>query len=116
MTSKNQVVSFLKQLKVKIGIFGVIYLDERGKNAQALLDLNITPAKRTEIIMKLGSRDYSEGPKNEEIRGLSSMWIFGKTVNKKEVYIKISPGTENSSAVCISFHIAEHPIDYPYKN
>jgi len=27
------------------------------------------------------------------------------------VYIKVSMGIENNGAVCISFHIAEHPND-----
>jgi hypothetical protein len=43
------------------------------------------------------------------------MWVFGKQVKKKEVYIKVSMGIENTGAVCISFHIAEHPIKYPFK-
>jgi hypothetical protein len=44
------------------------------------------------------------------------MWVFGKLVNRKEVYIKISLGNENSGVVCISFHIAEYPMAYPYKD
>ena len=116
MTSRNQIEAFLKELKSKVEIFGLIYHDNRGKNAQAILDLNITPVKRTEIIKKLEPEDFSEGPINEVMMGLLPMWIFGKMVNTSEVYIKISLGNINSQAVCISFHLAEHPLNYPFKH
>ena len=32
------------------------------------------------------------------------------------VYIKITFGQPNNSTICISFHIAEHPMKYPFKN
>ena len=43
------------------------------------------------------------------------MWVFGKDVKGREIYIKIALGRKNSSTVCISFHIAEHPMIYPLK-
>jgi hypothetical protein len=49
------------------------------------------------------------------MRGILPMWVFGKQVKKNEVYIKVSMGIENNGAVCISFHIAEHPMNYQLK-
>jgi hypothetical protein len=43
------------------------------------------------------------------------MWIFGKEVKQNEVYIKLSMGILNGKAVCLSFHVAEHPLIYPFK-
>jgi hypothetical protein len=116
MTSKQEVEQFLKELKVKTEVFGILFLDDRGKNQQTLHDLEISPAKRKEIIANLKPEDYNEGPLAEKMRGILPMWVFGKEVKQKEVYIKISMGLENNSAVCISFHIAEHTMSYPYKN
>jgi hypothetical protein len=116
MTSQQDVEKFLKELDVKTKVFGILLLDDRGKNQQTLHDLEISPAKRKEIISNLRSEDYSEGPLQEKMRGILPMWVFGKEVKQKEVYIKISMGLENSSAICISFHVAEHPMNYPYKN
>ncbi len=115
MASKQEVEKYLKELKVKIEIFGILFLDDRGKNQQALHDLEISPAKRKEIISLLSVEDYSQGPLDEKMRGILPMWVFGKQVKKKEVYIKVSMGIENSGAICISFHIAEHPLNYPLK-
>jgi len=116
MASRQQVEKFLKELKVKTKVFGILFLDDRGKNQQTLHDLEISPARRLEIIANLRSEDYSEGPLEEKMRGILPLWVFGKEVKQKEVYIKISMGLENNSAVCISFHIAEYPMNYPYKN
>lgn len=115
MASKNEVEIYLKELKVKMEIFGILFLDDRGKNQQTLHDLEISPTKRKEIISSLKAEDYSQGPLEEKMRGILPMWVFGKQVKKKEVYIKVSVGVENSGAVCISFHIAEHPMNYPLK-
>lgn len=59
MASKQEVEKYLKELKVKIDIFGILFLDDRGKNQQTLHDLEISPAKRKEIISSLKAEDFS---------------------------------------------------------
>lgn len=116
MSKKREIEDFLKELKTKVSIFDLLVLDDRGKNSQSLLDLEIIPSKRKEIIKSIIIDDYSEGPLEEKMRGILPMWVFGKMVKGKEVYIKISLGVEGSNVICISFHIAEHAMSYPYKN
>ena len=41
MATKEEVQSFLNQMKEKIKVFGIIYRDDRGKNAQTLVDLGL---------------------------------------------------------------------------
>jgi hypothetical protein len=115
MSNKHEVESFLNELKIKINVFGIVYLDDRKKNAQTLFLLEISPIRRTEYIRKLKVEDYSSGPVDEKMRGFSDMWIFGILVKSVEVYVKVCLGITNNSAVCISFHIAEHPLNYPLK-
>ncbi len=115
MTTIYEVESFLKEFKTKMRFFPILFLDDRGKNAQALLDLEITPITRKEIIGKLNTGDYCEGPLEEKMRGILPMWVFGKEIKGTEVYIKISMGIANSSVICISFHLAEYPMNYPFK-
>lgn len=71
--------------------------------------------RRREILKDLNVDDYSEGPLEEKMHGILPMWVFGKMVKQKEVYIKVSMGTENRQVICISFHISEHQINYPFK-
>ncbi len=115
MTDKNKVEQFLADFKIKLNIWGILYRDDRGKNAQDLLDLELPPNVRTETIKTLTINDYSEGPIDEILYGGSQMWVFGKTIKSKEVYIKITLGKQNNRTICISFHIAEHPMIYPFR-
>jgi hypothetical protein len=116
MATTEEVHSFLQDFKVKLGIWGVIFRDDRGKNAQALLNLEITPVFREKILKELQVTDYYEGPKKENLYGGADMWVFGKTIKGQEVYIKITLGFSGAQVICISFHVAEHPMDYPFKN
>lgn len=115
MSTEAQVTSFLKDFKEKMKFWDVLFRDERGKNAQALIDLELRPIERKNILEALESEDYSEGPLEEKLYGGADMWVFGKTVKTKEVYIKITMGIRGSSVICISFHLAEHTMNYPLK-
>jgi hypothetical protein len=115
MANPDQIQLFLHDFQVKLGIWGVIYRDDRTKNTQALLDLEITPAARENLLRSLDWTDYSEGPKKENLFGGSDMWVFGKSVKDQEVYIKITLGLAGQKVICISFHLAERPMKYPFK-
>lgn len=115
MTIENEVERFLRDFRDKMKIWDILFRDERGKNTQALIDLELRPIDRIEILKNLNFEDYSQGPLDDIIFGIANMWVFGKEIKKKEVYIKISLGRAGSCVLCISFHLAEHPMDYPLK-
>ena len=85
------------------------------KNAQALIDLELRPIERKNILKILDFKDYTEGPVKEKLYGGADMWVFGRIIKKKEVFIKIPMGAINSSVICISFHLAQHKMQYPFK-
>ena len=116
MSTKDEVAVFLRDFKVKLGVWGVIYRDERFKNTQTLLTLDIVPAARTKILEELEVTDYCEGPIEEKLYGGSMMWVFGKAVKGLEVYIKITMGIASNKVLCISFHVSEHAMNYPLKS
>ncbi|MEX2568778.1 MAG: hypothetical protein WD431_22745 [Cyclobacteriaceae bacterium] len=115
MNTENEVAYFLKDFKEKMKFWDVLFRDERGKNAQALIDLELRPIERKVILETLETKDYSEGPVAEKLYGGADMWVFGKIVKKKEVYIKITMGAMDDSVICISFHLAQHKMNYPLK-
>lgn len=116
MITKEDVEKFLNNFYVKVNIFGIRFRDDRDKNRNALLDLEISPRLREKVVMSLKWNDYSEGPITDELNNYGEMWVFGKDVDDTEVYIKISMGPPNSHTICISFHVAEFPMSYPLKN
>lgn len=113
---KQQVDAFLKDFKQKSKIWGIVFRDDRGKNAQTLLDLELRPIDRSRIIEKLEVKDYIEGPVHDKLNKGPEMWVFGKRVKQCAVYIEITLGNPNASTICISFHVAEHTISYPLKD
>jgi hypothetical protein len=115
MSSEAAVATFLKDFKEKMKFWDVLFRDDRGKNAQALVDLELRPIERKAILEALETKDYSEGPIEEKLYAGADMWVFGKTIKKKEVYIKITMGIMNSGVICISFHLAQHKMNYPLK-
>lgn len=115
MASQDDVSLFLKEFFAKYRVFDIIFRDGRPKNAQSLLELEITPMMRRELIEALRVEDFSEGPLDDRLYGVGSMWVFGKTYRKVEIYIKISMGVPGGQVICISFHPAEYPIRYPFK-
>ncbi len=115
MSTTEAVSSFLTDFKTKMKIWDVLFRDDRGKNAQTLIDLELRPIERKAILEDLELKDYSDGPLPEKLYGASDMWVFGKMVKKKEVYIKITMAAPGTSVICISFHLAEHKMHYSLK-
>lgn len=111
---KEEVEHFLKSFQEKKRTFQLTFID-RPKNKQTLLDLELRAIDREKYLDQLQVRDFSEGPLPEDWYGSMEMWVFGKEIKGKEVYIKICLGPPNSNVICISFHLAEYPVKYPFK-
>ena len=44
------------------------------------------------------------------------MWVFGKNFDGQELYVKVALGQPNTNTICISFHLAEKPLRYAFKD
>lgn len=95
-------------------MFGMLFRGDRQKNRQTLAELEISALQREEEIMSLKVEHYSSGPEEDTLNKGEDMWIFGKHIKGKEIYIKITLGDYNKQTFCISFHIAEHKMNYPF--
>ena len=115
MVTIDDVKLFLEQFNIKAQVFGILFRDDRPKNRAALVQLELSHLQRELVIKSLQVQDYVEGPVVDELNKMGEMWVFGKDVKGHEIYIKITLGYENGQTICISFHIAEHPLVYPYK-
>lgn len=113
--SHKDIERFLEEFKQKFRVYGVFFKN-REKNEQALLDLEITPKQREEFLLNLEAENYSKGPFEDAYDPNSpENYEFGIIVKKREVYIKINMGKPSKSVMCISFHIAERKMNYPFK-
>jgi hypothetical protein len=114
---REEVEQFLREFIAKSKIWDVIIRTDRTNNKNLLtrlkLEINNTDIRR--ILCELTCEDYSDGPISDKLYNISDMWIFGKTIKKREVYIKIQLGRPGSSTICISFHFSEYQMKYPFK-
>lgn len=81
--TKDIVEDFLSQFHQKMKIFRIIFRDDRGKNLQTLLDLEITPTQREDIIKQLEVEDYIDGPSDDTLNNIAPLWVFGKKSRTK---------------------------------
>lgn len=82
----------------------------------ALSKLNLTETNREEIILNLSASDYCDGPNKDPDRA-GDVWIFGKEVNGKVIYIKLKTfiADKKICAKCLSFHEASYSMSWPFK-
>jgi hypothetical protein len=116
MADKSIVKSFLQELKQIIKVWGIFFSNRPKNSIQNLADLSITAKMREEIILALEIEDYNEGPLEETQQGGTEMWIFGKTIKGQQIYIKLTISKITDQAICISFHKAEFPMEFPLKD
>lgn len=90
------------------------------------------PSSKTRIFMKaIGYRgvdvhkavreldvvDYSSGPLQDDRGRPRDLWVFGRYLEEREVYIKLAAYLAGDAVhtVCVSFHEAKWPLTYPYR-
>lgn len=87
------------------------------KNWDALVDLGLTTAQRTDIVLGLTYTDYCEGPLKAKKGGKSRLWVFAVPHDSTHIYIKLKlvKVSGGPKPVCVSFHEKEHPLNFPLK-
>ena len=114
MVTREDVISFLSAFVAKSKMIGIVFRGDRQKNQQTLADLELSAMQREHEVLMLEVHHYSSGPIKDTLNKGEDMWVFGKKIRSKEVYIKITQGGYGNKTFCISFHIAEHKMNYPF--
>ena len=114
--SEPQVNNFLKEFKAIITTGRGLDIIPRPETNATIIALGLT-IKNVELeILSLSVVDYSSGPEPDRDRP-GEVWIFGKEINGREIYIKLKIANGNGSKIakCISFHETDFPLPYPFK-
>ena len=115
IATKAEIGGFLYTFKFFAQDFNQFHFVERGKNMQSLAELGITIPQAINTILKLTYKNYSEGPKKDDLFPDGNIWIFGSDIDSEEIYIKLSDKLSNNIAKCVSFHKSKYKISYPYR-
>ena len=89
MITREEVENFLKKFHNKFKIYDIIFRDDRGKNTQALAELDITPNYRLKVIETITVEDYSEGPIINTLNKCGDLWkdCLGDGEQQNHLYI-----------------------------
>lgn len=87
----------------------------RLENKECICELGFKYQDIRETLLDLSVEDYCEGPCNDRDQP-GELWIFGKVVQGKTVYIKLKLASLGSLRIVrvVSFHFAEHALEFPF--
>ena len=103
----KQAQQFLVEFKQIAAVQGVD-LVPRKSTRPTLLQLGLTKRNVKDILLSLSVSNYCKGPEDDRDRP-GEIWVFGILIKGKEIYIKLK------IAKCLSFHIADFPLNYPHR-
>lgn len=81
-----------------------------------MLDLEYDTSDIVERLKELTLTEYSETLMDKDDDKPPLLFVFGKDINSKLVYIKLKiKGEKLKRVLCLSFHYAKHNMDFPYR-
>ncbi len=89
--------------------------DEEHSTAYTLLDLDYDTYDVVERLKELSVSEYSETKIDKDDLDPPLLFVFGKDINRKLVYVKLKiKGDLKRRVICVSFHYARDPMKFPY--
>lgn len=91
------------------------------KNKRTIDEFGFTEDDVSDEVMSLTAENFVEGPLSDYGGYKGEFWVFGKTINNTEVYIKVKikdlneDGDKQLTTLCISFHKSEKQLIYQFK-
>ena len=82
----------------------------------AMLDLEYDSYDIVERLKELTISEYSETLVDRDDDKPPLLFVFGKDINNKLIYIKLKIKEEITKKIlCLSFHYAKYDMEFPYK-
>ena len=126
-SKKGEVAAFLKELKMFLekGDFNIdtdfILIRKNKKDDMehstpyTLLDLDYDIEDVVDRLKELTVEEYSETKIDKDDLDPPLLFVFGKNINKKLIYIKLKiKGDQKRHVLCVSFHYAKDKMKFPY--
>lgn len=89
--------------------------DEKFSTPYTLLDLDYDTGDVVERLKELTVEEYSETRIDKDNTDPPLLFVFGKNINNKQVYVKLKiKGNQQRHVLCVSFHYAKEKMFFPY--
>ena len=126
-SKKGEVAAFLEELKMFLekGDFNIdtdfILIRKNKKDDMehstpyTLLDLDYDIEDVVDRLKELTVEEYSETKIDKYDLDPPLLFVFGKNINRKRIYIKLKiKGDQKRHVLCVSFHYAKDKMKFPY--
>lgn len=80
-----------------------------------MADMDYDASDVVERLKELTVAEYSETLIDKDDDKPPLLFVFGKDINSKLVYIKLKIKEKTKRVLCLSFHYAKHDMEFPYK-
>ena len=121
---KREVVAFLDELQILLGKedfdINLIRKKKQGEERKystpyTLLDLDYDTEDVVNRLKELTVEEYSETKIDKDDLNPPLLFVFGKDINSKLVYVKLKiKGDQQKYVLCVSFHYAKDKMAFPY--
>lgn len=126
-SKKGEVTAFLEELKMFLerGDFNIdtdFILVRKNKKDDVghstpytLLDLDYDIEDVVDRLKELTVEEYSETKIDKDDVDPPLLFVFGKSIDRKLIYIKLKiKGDQKRHVLCVSFHYAKDKMKFPY--
>lgn len=115
MVGQDEVISFLENFKESVSTGRATIARRKDPKINDLLyELGWTREVLFKyLVANLEFSDYDSGPQDDHNGSEGDIWVFGKTIENIEVYIKIK--IQSNGVKCLSFHKSSRRFTYPLK-
>lgn len=126
-TKRKDIIVFLEQLHLilsdpKFNIDNNMILISKNKSQEkeefstpyTIVDLDYEMSDIVERLKELTVQEYSETLYDKDDDNPPLLFVFGKDINCKKIYIKLKIKDVKKKVLCLSFHYAEYIMNFPY--
>ena len=88
--------------------------DQKLSTPFTLLDLDYDAEDVVERLKELKVEEYSETKIDKDDVNPPILFVFGKGIDGKLIYVKLKIRNQQKQVVCVSFHYAKDKMNFPY--
>lgn len=88
--------------------------DQKVSTPYTLLDLDYDAEDVVNRLKELKVEEYSETKIDTDDVNPPILFVFGKDINGKLIYVKLKIRDYQKQVVCVSFHYAKDKMEFPY--
>lgn len=88
--------------------------DQKFSTPYTLLDLDYDIEDVVNRLKELKVEEYSETKIDKDDVNPPMLFVFGKDINGKLIYVKLKIRDQQKQVLCVSFHYAKDKMEFPY--